>query len=780
MALQSVGESLEFFDDRGTSVARLVLYAPDGKAGNLFRLTEAEAADAGEEPVQLLEGLRYEYEFEGNSAESLRLEEAFGKGMVEPSNNPKRAHCGSIATGLNTGRLDLVARDANNNLVGRASLEVRSRKLGYRNDYRQMLEDITDQCVELLMELRAPTAMRIAPDPGQTPETINQRFSFLRALLGSRQFRDALHRITTHPHQRWEPEETTCDTRRGFRPDAGAVRQLARAPRRSPLPETHPLARVITSLPERISLYRNVQSEDTTENRFIKFALQTFVSFLNRMRLKLEEIGNTSDARLRGEIATLESQLETTLSADVFSNVSEPDMLPLGSTVLQRKEGYREVYQAWLRFDMAARLVWNGGDNVYGAGQRDIATLYEYWVFFKLLEIVTRVFQLKKPAVDTLIEPTTDGFGLKLKTGEHLAFEGIFLGGTRPLSVRFSYNRSFTQNRDPSTSGSWTERMRPDYTLSLWPSDFKEHEAEAQELMVHVHFDAKYRIDKIEEIFGSLDAESDEAADERGLNVEKHEQREGRYKRADLLKMHAYHDAIRRTQGAYVLYPGDITKQWEGYREILPGIGAFPMKPGNGDQAVENFIREIVVHTCDRAPARERQSYHTYRVQEAPAAYNLFRAYPERTADSTSRHKPPAETFVLVGWNKSDEHLKWILRKKMYNFRMDTRPGSLQFTPEITAAQYLLLHGEGAKAESGLLRITSKGPRVLSKEVLKREGYPSEPNGDFYLVFDVEQASEFNAFSCDYSKLPNQPEGRKSAAPFAVTLDTVLAAAKRS
>ncbi|MGO8755392.1 MAG: DUF2357 domain-containing protein [Gallionellaceae bacterium] len=775
--MHPVCELIEFIDDRGASAARLVLYAPEGKADSLFRLTEAEAKVAAEEPVQIEEGLRYEYAFDGDGAKSLRLEEAFGKGMVEPSNNPKLLHCGSIATGLNTGRLGLMARDAAGNIVGRAALEVRSRKLSYRNDYRKMLEDITEQCVELLMELRAPAAMRIAPDPGRTPETIGQRFAFLRALVGSRQFRDALHRITTHPHQRWEPEETTCDTRRGFRPDARAVRQLARAPRRLPLPVAHPSARVIASLPDRISIYRNVQSEDTPENRFIKFALQTFVSFLNRMRLKLEELGSSADARLRDEIATLESQLETALAADVFRNVSEPDMLPLGSTVLQRKEGYRELYQAWLKFDMAARLVWRGGDDVYGAGQRDIATLYEYWVFFKLLDIVVGVFKLEKPAVQTLIEETADGFGLKLKTGEHLAFEGVFLGGARPLSVRFSYNRSFTQNRDPSTSGSWTERMRPDYTLSLWPADFNEHEAESQELMVHVHFDAKYRIENIEQIFGRDDADMDEAGRERDMNTEKQEQREGRYKRADLLKMHAYHDAIRRTQGAYVLYPGDATKKWQGYREILPGIGAFPIKPGNGEQAVENFIREIVAHTCDRATARERQSYHTYRVQDAPAAYTLLHAYPERAAESASRHTPPAETFVLLGWNKSDEHLKWILREKLYNFRMDTRAGSLRLAPEVTAAQYLLLHKEGAKAEYGLLRITSKGPRVLSKDALKRKGYPSEPSGDFYLVFDVEQAAEFDGFSWDFAKLPNRPGGRQSAAPFAVSLDAVLAAA---
>lgn len=776
MAVQP-GEVLEFVDVRGTIVARLVLYAAAGKADSLIRLTDAEAKDAGEELLQITEGQRYEYAFDGSGAESLRLHEAFGKGTVEPSGNPKLLHCGSIAAGLNTGRLGLVARDVVGNTVGCAALEVRSRKLGYRNDYRQMLEDITEECVELLMELRAPAAVRLAPDPGHTPETINQRFAFLRALLGSRHFRDAVHRITTHPHHRWEPEETSCDTRRGFRPDARTVRQLARAPRRCPLPEAHPLATVIASLPERISVFRNVQSEDTPENRFIKFALKNFVGFLNRMRLKLEELGGVADTRLSEEISALENQLETALSADVFRSVSEPDMLPLGSSVLQRKEGYREVYQAWLKFDMAARLVWHGGEDVYGAGQRDIATLYEYWVFFKLLDIVTRVFELEKPAVQTLIEETADGFGLKLKTGEHLAFEGIFLGGARPLSVRFSYNRSFIQNKELGKAGSWTERMRPDYTLSLWPSDFTEQEAEAQELMVHVHFDAKYRIESVEQIFGKDDAELDETGRELDLNAEKKEQREGRYKRADLLKMHAYHDAIRRTQGAYVLYPGDATKQWPNYREILPGIGAFPIKPGNGAQEVEKFIREIVAHACDRATARERQSYHTYRVQEAPAAYNLQRAYPERAADSAIRHNPPAETFVLVGWNKSDEHLKWILREKIYNFRMDTRAGSLRLEPDITSAQYLLLHKDGAKAEPGLLRVTSKGPRVLSKQALIDKGYPGEPGGDFYLVFDVEQATEFDSYSWDYAKLPKRPAGRQSAAPYAITLDVLLAAA---
>lgn len=766
-----MAEALAFLGESGILAARLVLYPPDNPADALVRLEEAEARGAGEEPVQLMEGLRYEYAFIGPGAENLRLEEEFGKGAVEPSSNPRLAHCGRIATGLNTGRLALVVRDAAGEIAGRAALEIRSRKVTYRDDYRRMLEDITEQCVALLMELRAPTAMRVAPDPGRTPDTLHQRFAFLRGLLGSRQFRDALHRITTHPHRRWEPEETAHDMRRGFKPDARTLRQLARAPRRVPLPSGHPLAKIIPSLPERISLHRNAQTEDTPENRFVRFALQTFSGFLNRMRLKLEEVGSAADVRLKTEIAALETQLETALAADVFRNVSDPDMLPLGSPVLQRKEGYREIYQAWLKFDMAARLVWHGGDDVYGAGQRDIATLYEYWVFFKLLDIVSAVFKLEKPAAHDLIEETADGFGLKLKTGEHLAFEGAFLGGARPLRVRFSYNRSFSQNAGRGLSGSWTERMRPDYTLSLWPADFDEREAEAQELMVHVHFDAKYRIENVEQLFGSDDID---------LNTEKQDQREGRYKRADLLKMHAYRDAIRRTQGAYVLYPGDSSRQWRGYHEILPGLGAFPIKPGNGEQAVEKFIREIVAHTCDRATARERQSYHTYQVQEAPAGYKVTGKLPEFDGASRRRAPPLAETHVLVGWYKDEAHLKWVLARKMYNFRMDTGAGSLRLKPEVSGAQYLLLHSYKGKTATGLFRVAKEGPRVLPCEKLVEKGYPGKPSQAFYLVYDVEPAPGFEGYEWEYSKLPERLQNRQSATPQTITLDELMAVAKEN
>ena len=748
--------TLDFVLD-GAVTARMFIF-PNGP---LMRIAEGEAAEHGEEPLQLQENGRYEYELD---TLGLSLLPETGNGAVKPSINPKRTHCGIIEPGLNTGRLGLIVRNDDGTIVGKAAVEVRSLKVDYRDHYRRMMEDITDRCVSLLMEIRSPSALRFSPDPGKTFETIHQRFAFLRSLLDSRHFRDALHRIATHPHRRWEPEETVCDIRRGFRPDARSQRQLAKGSRRVPLPAGHPLTATVSSLPERITVQKNVQTDDTPENRFVKFVLRSFCGFLNSMRLKLEEVGNAGDTRLKDDIKYLENGLESALYAEIFRGVSEPDMLPLGSPVLQRKDGYREILQAWLKFDMAARLVWHGGDDVYGTGQRDIAALYEYWVFFRLLDIVAGIFELKKPEVEELIEETGDGFGLKLKSGRHLAIRGSFASGGRKLLVEFGYNRTFSADGRRTKEGSWTKNMRPDYTLSLWPEEFEPEDAEAQELMVHVHFDAKYRVDRLAELFGSDDPD-----------VEERQERRGTWKRADMLKMHAYRDAIRRTQGAYILYPGnDDPAKFTGFREILPGLGAFVMKPGSGDAELCKFIRDVVEHVCDRATARERQTYHTYRVNEVPSEYQVRQQIPEYEPQTKRRHAPPAETSVLVGWCKDEDHLKWIQQSKLYNFRMDTSPGSLRLKPEIAGAKYLLLHGKGSNAIPGLFRIISDGPRVISKDALVKRGYPHVPGHDHYLISDVEPAAEFQGFEWDYKKLESRQAGRKSAWPYHVSLAELM------
>jgi hypothetical protein len=305
--------------------------------------------------------------------------------------------------------------------------------------------------------------------------------------------------------------------------------------------------------------------------------------------------------------------------------------------------------------------------------------------------------------------------------------------------------------------------MRPDYTLSLWPAEFSADEAEAQELTVHVHFDAKYRIDNLLSVLGmpSPAADADEAATtaavEAELTAEKQAQRGGRYKRADLLKMHAYRDAIRRSHGAYVLYPGQAAKELRGFHEVLPGLGAFALRPGSGTADLAGFLHDVVAHVCNRASAGEQHSFEVMRSYELKApAPPLYRAFPERQPGSSQRHPPPQQTWVLVGWCKDDAHLQWIRQRGLYNFRMNDNRGSLALSPAVAGASYLLLHGSGGKVQPGLLRITAPaaGPKVFDRAALLANGYPGNPSQPNYLVYQV---APDEAFAGMTSRVRHQP-----------------------
>src|SRR5690606_1069471 len=111
---------------------------------------------------------------------------------------------------------------------------------------------------------------------------------------------------------------------------------------------------------------------------------------------------------------------------------------------LQRKEGYREVLRVWLMFDLAAKLIWSGGDDVYSGGKRDVATLYEYWLFFQLLELFQSIFTIEPKSVKELIKETSDGLSLQIKQGKLTALEGVYNSGSRKFNIRFNYNRTFS------------------------------------------------------------------------------------------------------------------------------------------------------------------------------------------------------------------------------------------------------------------------------------------------------------------------------------------------
>lgn len=716
--------TLVFLDDRGRQRATLELFAPG--PGAIRCISPDEAAQHGEEPVQIFENGVYDFRLTGSQAPT-RIR---GDEVVIPSGIPEfRATTGRLEPGGSTGLLRIVLEDVKGVEVAAAALEVCSRKLGYRDEYRAMLDDIAERATDLLLDVCAPTSVRLLPDPRGDVATLQQRFAFLNSLIGSQSFDEALHRVIHNSHSRLvlRGEETRVD--HAFRASASSLRGIARGAKRVSLPADHPLAARMESLgvsrpsmPSTLRSLRGVDELDTPENRFVKYALREFDHYLSKMQSALPQARSGSSLRLLGQVRHLRERLSTVLSRDFFKEISEPRTLPLGSAVLQRKEGYREVLQAWLKFDLAARLVWSGADDVFSAGKRDVSLLYEYWAFFQLATAVAKLTKSERNASSHLLEIHGDGFSLRLRSGQESILSGAYADAGRRLRVRLAYNKTFGTGDDATVVGSWTRSLRPDFTVSFWPQDLSEAEAESQDLMVHVHFDAKYRIESLREVLGPAQLDLDE---------ERRQQRVGTYKRADLLKMHAYKDAIRRSAGAFVLYPGTSSLAKREFHEILPGLGAFALRPrpqgaATGIDAVTAFLQDVAAHVSNRASQREAATYHRQRIHRAPSVPPVNDDLPDTRHDV--RLPPASERRVVLGQCSSAELLHWCADHGLFVIPVPRAQGRRVMPAKLFAAEFVLLGvGRGANivgAAAGLWRVKDQGLSFADQGALDELQYP--------------------------------------------------------
>ncbi|MDD4578600.1 MAG: DUF2357 domain-containing protein, partial [Anaerolineaceae bacterium] len=634
------------------------------RPGTLFD-AEISAVENNEARFQLKEGCYYDYQISdpgyilGDIGENIIQRHKLGLNL------------GTIVPNIFTGTLSIpVLEKATSEERGKIELEVQSVKSGYRDDYRDMLEFITEKCTDLLLQANSPVSHHFEVDYTKDGETLYQKFAFIQSIIGTNEFAQAVHKIVTTPVTQWTEISESRDIRNAGRLTNTNVKEFLKSGSRTKLPESHYLNGYgLRSLPERITSVRKTDSEDTPENRFIKHTLENFLKFCVQINDKAKKFGHK---KTEGESELMIRELENQLHHSFFKSISKPTILKLNSPVLQRKEGYREVLRVWLMFSLAAKLIWSGGDDVYSGGKKDIANLYEYWLFFKLLELFQGIFDIEPKDLSELIEETRDGLNLQIKQGKFIALFGVYDSGSRKLNIRFSYNRSFSGNKNYPEPGSWTTTLRPDYTLSFWPLGISESEAEKQELIVHVHFDAKYKIDNLADYL--------KQSSEKELDEEKTDNRKGIYKNADLLKMHAYKDAIRRTGGAYILYPGDVKISQIGFHEIIPGLGAFPVKPSKTDSGIgelKAFILEILNHFINRASQRERLAFRTFDIHKNPPVQE--NEVKERLPEpyNANRDLIPDDTFILVGFYNSAEQYNWITANKMYNFRMGSGRGSL-------------------------------------------------------------------------------------------------------
>lgn len=750
----------------------------EGEENTLFEISDEEAFQNGEAKIQLVEGCSYEYQFSDNTVK-----------FKENSKNNKIVsysrfgiNKGTINPNIYVGTHSLELEGCNNLFL----VEVRSIKSEYREDYRYMLGYITEKCTDLIMQIDSPISQHFETNFETDSQTLYQRFSFVKGLIDSKEFEEAVQKIVTNPSTKWDEETEDRDIRSIRRFNQNNLKQIATRNNRIAINDSNYLKvrYGLDSLPSKIESTRKKESIDTAENRFIKHALEEFLFFCENCEVQFEKY-----SRAKFESLILANKISNLLNHTFFKEISRPTSLRLNSPVLQRKSGYREVLNSWLKFDLAAKLIWRGGDNVYEAGKKDIATLYEYWLFFTLLDILKKVFDIEPKSIEKLIQFEKGKLALNLKQGSAVALKGVYHSDYRKLNVQFSYNRSFGGGKKYPHGGSYTSTLRPDYTLSIWPEEIKDSkEAEIKELITHIHFDAKYKVSNFYDLISKSDNEELTEEEEQILTKEEEEEvKSGNFKNQDLLKMHAYKDAIRRTGGAYVLYPGEGKNDpFRGFRELIPGLGAFTMKPNGNDSDKEElikFIKQVVNNFLDRASQREYSAVKMYDIhKEAKDDLNILNEPMPEFLDKDKKIKLiPDETYVLVGYCRDLSNIDWYKKVGKYNFRMDDDKGSLSLENSVVNAKYLLLREAGKDTANKVFKIKSKGPKVYKGTSLV--GYKTTDLKDYYLVIEIEneESNDFNGAIFNFKELEKYKEIKSknnhvtaAGIPFAVTITELM------
>ena len=537
--------------------------------------------------------------------------------------------------------------------------EVVPDKMNYEDDYIKLTEALADVCSELLLDYAGSTSNLFSHSDNNT-KTLLEQFIFLRKFCYEQNVQSLFEAIKRNPDRILDQEEELKPVGTG-RP-SGKFYRNPFSYSRGWVNVTGAEAQIKRYIPQKVAVTRKYDRLDTPANRFIKFALQKIDSICSNLINALETDSGGMQLECLEEAKAIHKFLDNIFRDSFFDEVSDLDIMPQNNQILLKREGYSQIFAAFAMLDLALQLDWKGKDEIYEGESKNVALLYEYWLFFELYKIVKSIEGCI--SINTDENPfllTEDGVTISLEEGKKSCQS--FLISEYATKINLYYNRTFSTTEFKTTryEGSYSRSFRPDYTLAIFPASFDnglnngEEDAIVNGAVSYIHFDAKYRITDLTALIGNYQ----KPVDEEELFDEKIDSVVNTYKRGDLLKMHTYNDAIRRTIGSYVLYPGSYGNGSTGneafrlYDEILPGVGAFSIKPSMGIQG-ENELKSFIVSVIKSREASNsrlnRLKYYTEMILGEPS---IIKGNKSRFIPATCESMKAGDMYVM-GYIRAD------------------------------------------------------------------------------------------------------------------------------
>lgn len=482
-----------------------------------------------------------------------------------------------------------------------------------------------------------------------------------------------------------------------------------------------------------------IHTHNTRENRFVKFTLDriskrltSIVATIKTKNARAKEADKVADSEL-AELDGYVGSLRRLANSPLLRNLrGEP--LRSESMVLQKRNGYAQVYKYWLLLQKGIELF----EGANAIGVRPIWELYELWCFLKMRQMTADILGLHFGNPEEITESTMPMVKpFEDNNQEHTVYYHCADGSMARLHYQHTYSRKTGEVHTATTEN------RPDIVLTVIKPDGFE---------LTYLFDAKYRL-----------------LDDNKLNKEDREEiaaaNGADTPPADAInQMHRYRDAIyygsdRQTHaakeiiGGYILFPGrgdnESIRQRFFYKSIeTVNIGAFPLLPDASDPSNEGSLLFEFLTKILTAPS---------------VADHIQGAIPQKGLRYVTTEQPTPQDLVLVGYYKAEQK-EAIINNRLYYVPAALGKGSINLVSGFEKTKYLLLHHDQDRI---LVRLKGEGPKFYPKTALESMGFA--PSGDFYLGFEIKDFKPVPGIDPNAYEL--ERKGQQRYTPYFTTID---------
>jgi hypothetical protein len=312
---------------------------------------------------------------------------------------------------------------------------------------------------------------------------------------------------------------------------------------------------------------------DSVENRFILFTLHELGKRLTAFALKLSKLDSVSQDYVNRINDQSQALLEMS-THPFFKRVGRFKGFRQDSLVLQKRQGYAQIYASWLTLKNALDPTGTDVD----IGYRPISALYEFWCFLAMRDHLVGHYGMPVETIgdisklSDLLDDETEG-----NESESLCkMDVVFMDTTGKRRITLSYQKTYG-TRTTEETFAHLNSQRPDIVLTI-----QESETTSDHTVFTYLFDAKYRISD----FGGKDASPREAINDMH-----------RYRDAILYRAQQRNGLAHEIIGAYVLFPGRPLPQSYDYQKTIQAenIGAIPLLPTTeGKQSLHSFLGNVL------------------------------------------------------------------------------------------------------------------------------------------------------------------------------------------